>query len=489
MVSPQCQDVLVKESFFQVFLEHVVVHNCEGSCTKQFLALVDEFSSSRGLIVFVAGNILTFVAVLGIFGLKKCKGWIFLLGLCFTEACALCVAFLPIMYPFKAFRLLQGWFSFSTFWWINCRIFQVGHCSDNTSISQDLVSVFSFDVGKNLVKDSSNVFHIVILFGYAFISFVLGDISLFFAREWIPLHVLGFHNQQFGMSLFMGLWLTFHIEVHYLILCIIFNYLGFPIPLVFRHRAPMVSISLSEFWGVRWNPIVQFFLKNSIYASAQQLGLHKYFCVLTSFVASASIHAIPQYFSTYDISDSMLMGVFFIVQGLFVMVEQAFQKWFQQSVTIQCSKTSLSQLNLRKERISHCHFFLEWIGEKFLLFSLFGTVLAYLEQGTVRVCVRMVLCASWLIGCFCVIFIHWKVPLNCSKLSFCSCSANSQLRHINKAAYILCGWFWTATTFILTLPCFGLPLMHAMDMLCPRSQIVRPFIDTLEVFSCTSLKL
>jgi hypothetical protein len=100
-------------------------------------------------------------------------------------------------------------------------------------------------------------------------------------------------------------------------LALVYRLAGFAYPR--QHRLPAASLTLGEFWGRRWNRTVSEWLRRRVF---RYWGRRKKTNagIALSFLASALIHF---YFAwvAIGIEMAMVMGSYFLVQGLFVLAE------------------------------------------------------------------------------------------------------------------------------------------------------------------------
>ncbi|GBG34192.1 Acyl-CoA--sterol O-acyltransferase 1 [Hondaea fermentalgiana] len=89
-------------------------------------------------------------------------------------------------------------------------------------------------------------------------------------------------------------------------------------------NSPLLAQSVAEFWGKRWNLLVQELLESYIYIPLRtRLNLARPFAVMATFVASGLIHT-PQLFAAgMPVQDAVMMASYFILQPFLLMVEQA----------------------------------------------------------------------------------------------------------------------------------------------------------------------
>lgn len=90
------------------------------------------------------------------------------------------------------------------------------------------------------------------------------------------------------------------------------------------HDHPILSLSLAEFWGRRWNRVVGHWLFTALYRPVALRG-HPALAVTAAFVGSALIHL---YFTWAAIGFgwSLVMGSFFVLQIPLVLLEAALEQ-------------------------------------------------------------------------------------------------------------------------------------------------------------------
>jgi hypothetical protein len=105
------------------------------------------------------------------------------------------------------------------------------------------------------------------------------------------------------------------------------------------HFDPIVSRSVGEFWGRRWNMIVHEMLRTHCFRPLARRG-HLRAGVLAAFAASAALH-FWIIFVPLGLRQAASMGGFFLLQGLFMLVERrlAVARWkrpWQHTWTVAC---------------------------------------------------------------------------------------------------------------------------------------------------------
>lgn len=94
---------------------------------------------------------------------------------------------------------------------------------------------------------------------------------------------------------------------------------GFRIPAI--HDNPILSRTLAEFWGVRWNQAVHGLLLDHCFRPLARRRLAR-LGVFAAFVGSALLHAWLVFSALRDVRMTAVMSAFFVVQGLLVLLER-----------------------------------------------------------------------------------------------------------------------------------------------------------------------
>jgi uncharacterized membrane protein YjfL (UPF0719 family) len=230
--------------------------------------LTDEFIlHSYGLISLALGYILAFISTLLIRLSEKTTNPIIirlLLTASYILAIALC--FTPAGIPFKAFRFLSGLYNFSWFLVIHSRIMNIlqakknDKSNDNSSKDSfygDLMSTYLFNV-RSRIKTDSSVRHTPTITRIIFwgTQTILSDLAFYFMLEWIPEHITQ-SNQYAATALVSGIWILLSMSWNYSNYIVVMA-LGYnsSLPVDMRHCHPLLSTSISSFWGERWNPVI-----------------------------------------------------------------------------------------------------------------------------------------------------------------------------------------------------------------------------------------
>jgi len=85
-------------------------------------------------------------------------------------------------------------------------------------------------------------------------------------REWVPNHIITSsqsNNQDIIIAFVGGVWVLHVMDLMYCASMVFLGFMGVTVPMELRHCHPLLSSSISEFWGIRWNPIVSKLLQVS----------------------------------------------------------------------------------------------------------------------------------------------------------------------------------------------------------------------------------
>jgi hypothetical protein len=156
----------------------------------------------------------------------------------------------------------------------------------------------------------------------AAVSFLLADGCMYLVREWIP----NDHHVQPGHQVLLqavagAMWILYSLDIFYAIGTAQLQILGSTLATEYWHKHPLLSKSLTEFWGVRWNPIVAKLLQDSFYKPLRRLGGHRAVSVFACFTASALLHTIPMYMATGNSRWTTMIFLFFVLHGAALLLE------------------------------------------------------------------------------------------------------------------------------------------------------------------------
>jgi hypothetical protein len=249
-------------------------------CSKAvFYRHIDEFIYSWGPFAVVLFLLFGFYATCVVFNRQRFPGSP-LIAFVMAELSAVLCTILPLLLPFKALRFVFGLVSFIMFMGLHSRLIE-NQAKDH--FGGQLLSTFFGNIRSKLkIKLPPTLPALSSVVRWITILFLL-DGSMYLTREWIPLHISTPTGQYYCSGLITGLWVLFAMEFNYQLSAMALEILGYPLPLDIRHKNPLMSISLSEFWGLRWNPVVCKLLQSAFYKPLRRLGVTQILCVVACF--------------------------------------------------------------------------------------------------------------------------------------------------------------------------------------------------------------
>lgn len=435
------------------------------------IPLTDEFIfHSYGLISLVSGYTLAFLSTLFIRLSEKITNRIIitiLLVLSYFLAFAVC--FTPIGLPFKALRFFFGLYNFSCFMSLHSRIMNTLHLmkklnnakedlNHNTitpkttdSFYGELMSTYLFNVRSRITVDKS-VRHIPTFqrIIYWLTHFIIMDFLVYILIELVPDYISP-PNQYFASAFVSSILILFAMSWNYSNYIIIMA-LGYntSLPVEMRHCHPLLSSSISEFWGQRWNPIIGKLIQESFYKPLRRLGVNRALCIIFCFIGSAVLHAFPQFLSTRDLSDGAMMGSFFIIHGIITLIEQSILGNVEKEVPIVKAKY-------------------QWVAETFTICFVF--LLFYYFTEAKATTYPTILCTT----------IFLCIGASVFTLHVHSDHQRGQIfPPLLKSLSIWIGWIYTLTILCLTMPLFSIPAWNAISTLYRKSYVIGPFIRALQ---------
>ena len=250
--------------FFQLFLMDFYHSNIRFSGIQfndNIQLFINEFITVLGLIIVIA--------VYCSWILSKRRS-LYMMLLC--ECLAVWMVCLPYYAPFSSMRLFIALLTFASGLSIHARvcsmIYDLYHYSpDNTdeghnsstshsSFIIELINTFNLNLYSRVTTSKYVIYPTNQALLYLLCVALLCDACTFLMREWIPSHISSQSNQQIMIAFVGGVWVMHAMDLLYCISTIIYGFIGVPFPIELMHCHPLMSSSISEFWGIRWNPIV-----------------------------------------------------------------------------------------------------------------------------------------------------------------------------------------------------------------------------------------
>jgi hypothetical protein len=87
---------------------------------------------------------------------------------------------------------------------------------------------------------------------------------------------------------------------------------------------PEWSLSLREFWGIRWNTVIQSLLKQYVYKPLRRQGVAPAASGFATFVASGVLHVYPLWVAGLSNLATVSMMGYFVVQALLMAIEGSY---------------------------------------------------------------------------------------------------------------------------------------------------------------------
>jgi hypothetical protein len=85
---------------------------------------------------------------------------------------------------------------------------------------------------------------------------------------------------------------------------------------------PELSCTMREFWGKRWDTVVQSYLARYVFTPLAEAGVSKPVCVLVTFAASGLLHTYPLFIAGLPLFSALSMLSYFMVQGVLLLLER-----------------------------------------------------------------------------------------------------------------------------------------------------------------------
>lgn len=225
-------------------------------------------------------------------------------------------------------------------------------------------------------------------------------------------------------------------------------------------------------------------------------------CIVACFTGSALLHAIPQYISTRDIADSLMMLAFFLLQGVVLVIELGAKRIFvfdsqkkeystgmmkrSNSIDADISFTAITtqsnhhynhddkkneadKLSIASKSVSG-----QFITETIVVICLLSLVYTIIEaplHGTTGISIAVFIASGS------VAYLRYKM-LRASIHR--KTSVVSSIKGEDSLVGELLGWLWLLTTVFILLPLFSIPILHAVEKLYSQSFVVGPVVRTLQ---------
>jgi Membrane bound O-acyl transferase family len=233
-----------------------------------------------------------------------------------------------------------------------------------------------------------------------------------------------------------------------------------------------MSTSLSEFWGVRWNPIIGKLLQESFYKPLRRFGVPRVWCIILCFAGSAMLHAMPQFLSTYSVSDCLMMASFFLGQGFLLLMEL----FFQRAAGLDKLEDASSPL---KQGLVKFQFAGEWLTCTTILYICYlvlekHDITTHTELSVEEISIALALLT--VTATTVMTLINGDIS---DRVKSSDVRSGTIWSRWPRNLYFFLGWLWAVGSVITMLPLFSMPVYHAVESLYTRSLVVGPLIRTL----------
>lgn len=427
--------------------------------------LCDEFIYSNAPFVYSVCTVIIIACTYFIYYYKTNKVMMIIVAI---MACSLII--LPTFLPFKALRFFAGLYFFATSMAIISKTMNVLQNNDlnieqKDSILGELMNNSLYAIRTKLSYHRNRKIDIARVCYWLFLLISI-DGYMYLIREWIPVNFSN-SNQYHATAILIGLWVLASMQWNYTNMLVVLDINGYPLPPKYRHCHPLLSTSISEFWGLRWNPVIGKLLQETFYLPFRKLKIDRFWCIIWCFIGSSLLHCIPTYMSTYSITDFIMMALFFVLHGIIVIFEN-----------VSCYFLGLTDYMTAKlsKRSKHIYI-VEVVAEiSIIAFVLcfYYLIVEYENIKGIKLEIgnnSIEICES--LTSICVILFSLSLTL-------------VQTIHNHDVGYsyqniifVFIGFIWTLIITILLLPLFAIPLFHAVDTLWTQSFVVGPIVKSL----------
>ena len=240
-----------------------------------------------------------------------------------SELTAAVMILTSALFPWRAVRFVSGLWLFAAFLSVHARVMQqLQHPSPEVPTltwQTAALDTWAYNLQAR-IRASAPRLPSLKRIAYYISQLVLIDICFFIIWEVIPVKISE-PMRELATGVMTGIWVLLLMDWNYQNGIIFLDVLTrSELPHSLRHRHPLLSTSLSQFWGQRWNPVIMRALQDSFYVPLRRLGAHRAVAVLGCFAGSALLHCVPQYLAT-GFRDAVCMCSFFLLHGVLVLAE------------------------------------------------------------------------------------------------------------------------------------------------------------------------
>ena len=84
---------------------------------------------------------------------------------------------------------------------------------------------------------------------------------------------------------------------------------------------PELAVSMKDFWGKRWDVVVQQYLARYVFIPLSEAKVSRPKCVVATFAASGLLHTYPLFIAGLPMQSAASMMSYFLVQAMLLLVE------------------------------------------------------------------------------------------------------------------------------------------------------------------------
>ena len=322
---------------------------------------------------------------------------------------------------------------------------------------------------QTFVEDSDDSLHVgrlIVPFVHFLCTLFVGDGCVLVLFQVMPHYDMQYQDHMYMSGLLIGVWLYCALELAYVGHELLLFLCGCKLNKYMRHSTPIVSVTLSELWSIRWNPIIMKLLQSSFYIPLRQRGFHPVIAVLITFGGSAWLHAFPQFVHSFNMNDCAHVALFFIIHGVLVAIERTFIGYTTQYPgaiypisprTIYVLKRHSVEFEGKLLCAVNFLFFLSvtcYVSCYIVIYSHGGS-----EVHDELLVLLAVFCAAAMLS---VVLLHHK-------------STNHSINRERTMA-IIGGWLWTVLCLYLTLPLWASPAIKVLQSSYSVSFFARPVL-------------
>jgi hypothetical protein len=315
-------------------------------------------------------------------------------------------------------------------------------------------------------------------------ALVVNDIGSYLVYEWMPNEAnVSAKNLSIARALVAGVGTIAGMEFIHCLLTVLVGMFGAELPRELQHTHPLLSGSLAEFWGERWNPIAAKLLQDSFYKPLRSLGVSRGVCKLACFSGSALLHAWPVYMAKHSLQDTIMVCSFFLAHGVCMVLEGAVKRKLGCGKTkgspamrdVHSSGKSDGEKKGHKSDSSHrIHHDIPFQSTTELLLTVWVLFTAYYifelqrnpEKHSVQ---RRTLCLSVALTSYAaVVFLYYHICRRwhlAEQLEQRSRDPSTPSQPYTLRAFLVpfAGWMCTVLCILALIPLFSLPILHCLE--------------------------